>query len=96
MNAAKGFFILENIIVFSLGSMLMLAGLRTYHECFLTLQKKLLLEEAIVAAEASIQNLPKETRLDIFQNEYVAEDYIIKEVQICHNDKTIFSLAKTK
>lgn len=96
MKSAKGFFILENIIVFSLGSLLMIAGLRTYHECFLTLQKKLLLEEAIVVAEASMQDIPKETKLKVLQREYVNEDFTIKEVQVCHNDKTIFSLAEAK
>lgn len=96
MKSAKGFFILENVIVFSLGSMLMLAGLRTYHECFLTLQKKLLLEEAMIAAEASMQDIPHETKLTVLQKENATEDFIIKEVQICHNDKTIFSLAKAK
>lgn len=96
MKSAKGFFILENVIVFSLGSMLMLAGLRTYHECFLTLQKKLLLEEAMIAAEASMQDIPHETKLTVLQEENATEDFIIKEVQICHNDKTIFSLAKAK
>lgn len=96
MKPAKGFFILGNVVVFTLGSMLMLAGLRTYHECFLTLQKKLMLEEAITVAEASIHNLPTGTRLAINQNETAQAELSIKEVQICHNDKIIFSLAKAK
>ena len=96
MKSAKGFFILESIVVFSLSSMLMLAGLRIYHECFLTLQRKLLLEEAIVSAEASMYNFPAETKLELQQRELNKENLTIKEVQVCHNGKTIFSLAKAK
>lgn len=96
MKSVKGFFILESIVVFSLSSMLMLAGLRIYHECFLTLQRKLLLEEAIVLAEASIYDFSTETELDLLQKELDYENLTIKEVKVCHNDKTIFSLAKAQ
>lgn len=96
MKSTNGFFILENIIVFTLGSLLMLSGLRTYHEGLLTLQKKLLLEEATMVAESSLHDISAETKLNIFQKEYSEEDLVIKEVKICHNDKAIFSLAKTK
>lgn len=95
MKSVKGFFILENIIVLSLGSMLILAGLRTYHECFVTLQKKLLLEDAISLAEANLYYIPNESSFDVIQKEYTYDAITIKEVKICHNDKVIFSLAKT-
>lgn len=95
MKSVRGFFILENIIVLSLGSILMLAGLRLYHECFLTLQKKLILEDAIYMAETNLYYMSTESYLDVIQKEYTYDAITIKEVKICHNGKTVFSLAKT-
>lgn len=102
MKPAKGFFLLETIIVFTLSSILLLSSLRTYAECLITLQRKLLLEEAISMAEILLitndtESLKKEVlNYNLLDSSVANNDLAIKEVQIKNNETILFSLAEAK
>lgn len=92
---AKGFFLLENLMIFTLGTLLLLACIRNYSECLRTMQKKLVLEEAITVAEKIHAGQAPVTTLQIQETEHTTTvtKLIIKEVQVIYNGKVIFSLA---
>jgi len=94
----KGFFLLESLFIFSLGIVLILACLQVYNACLVTMQKKLLLEKAIIAANLY---LAEEQSSSIFQIHEVEvpttiENLKLKEVQVKYEDKLVFTLTTTQ
>lgn len=97
MKQNRGFFLLESVIIFTLSTILSLAALRSYQEALTILQKKILLEEAIIIAESGLQ--PEgDSRFTVACHTQATTitNLNIKEVQILHNDKILFSLAEAE
>lgn len=94
----NGFLLLQSIALLTIGSMFLLTALRTYSECFLTIQKKLNLEKAIVTGEAILANKEMVHDFVITTKETPASaaGIILKEVQVSKNAKHIFSLTQAK
>ncbi|MCQ2373921.1 MAG: hypothetical protein MJ050_07575 [Phascolarctobacterium sp.] len=90
----KGFFLLENLIVFTLGTLLLLTTLRIFDECLVTMQKKLLLEEALQVAEIALVDQSNSDKFQIITKELptTLPELNFKEVSICLNEKIIFTI----
>lgn len=98
MRTAKGFFLLQAIIIFTLSLLLMLATLRIYRECYFTLQQKLLLEQAFTAAQNSLANKEQETKFTIISQEqnFPVNNLNLKELQISYHDKTLLTMVEVR
>lgn len=92
---SKGFFLLESLLVFSLGVILLLACLRTSKACLVTMQKKILLEEAILATDLYLTNQALPSQLEVIEHENTAinTNFTLKEVQVKHEDKVILTMS---
>lgn len=76
----------------------MLAALRIYRECYLTLQQKLLLEQALTAAQYSLASKEQETRFTIISQEQNSSvnNLNLKELQISYHDKTLLTMVEVR
>lgn len=76
---------------------MLLSILLNYREGLIILQKKLLLEEAIQTAEASLYGQPFSTRLHIEEAEKILTANItIRETKVVADGKTIYSILIAK
>lgn len=98
MKAAKGFFLLQTIVVFTLGLLLLLATLRIYRECYLTLQQKLLLEQAFATAQQSLVNEPAQSKFELaaLEQDSPMTNLHLKELQVSYHGKTLFTLVEVR
>lgn len=94
----KGFFLLENLIVFTLGILLLLSTLKIYDECLLIMHKKLILERALATAELTLAQRETDNEFQIItKNTPTALSGLNwKEVEIRKNEDVILSIAVTE
>lgn len=94
----KGFFLLENIIVYMLGTLLLLSTLRIYDECLLTMQKKLQLEKAIETVEANLYYKEDFNKFKIIKKDLSSSipELNLKEMDVYLNEKLLLSIAFTE
>lgn len=96
----KGFFILESLVALALGLTLILTCLASYRACLVTLQRKLLLEEAVMAADyylaGQATDLPAGLELAETERPTSIEGLILREVQVSHEGRVIFTLTMAK
>ena len=95
---SKGFILLEALIVFTIGLSLLLTCLKTYQLCLVTMQKKLILEDALTIAEATLaeQDISSKLKVTNIEKETTITDLTLQEAQVSYNDKVIFTLAIAK
>ena len=96
----KGYFILESLIALALGLTLILACFVSYRACLVTLQKKLLLEDTVMAADYYLaeqsEALPAGLELTETERPTSIEGLILREVQVSHEGRLIFTLTMAK
>lgn len=96
----KGFFLLESLVSLALGLTLILTCLASYRACLVTLQKKLLLEDAVMAADYYLAGqtsaLPDGLELAETEQATSIEGLTLREVQVSHEGKLIFTLTMAK
>lgn len=98
MKTAKGFFLLQSIIIFTLGILLLLATLRIYQECYLTLQQKLLLEQAFATAQQSQVNETVASKFELTTSEQSSpmNNLHLKELQVSYHGKSLLTLVEVQ
>lgn len=90
----KGYLLLGSMLVFALGSMLMLSILGTSQQALRTMQRKILLEKALTAAEAALygQSNPTELTVSTQVTGTAPAGPSLREIQVSDHGKVIFTL----
>lgn len=90
----KGYLLLGSLLVFVLGSLLMFSILGASQQALRTMQRKILLEDALTAAEAALYGQSNPTELTVSTQATAAAPSgpVLREIQVSNHGKVIFTL----